>query len=251
MKKTTYFLSAMLMVACFTRPASAQFEGKINYVSYEYSENGTEEKKDEFSLYITPDRILLQGENKYDFMGSIKTEGVLVRMDFQDFVFLTGDDQALRISKADIISMMTMFGSEEDKEELVSEGESIDYKRTGETKKIQGYLCEKFAFQNEDDENEQTIIWMTKEIDVNWGMLAEPWGGSADSMIESFPMDIVFKEKYFPIQVEGYKDGQLKGKLEATEINNSPVARAMVQIPSGVEVLGLWEFMSRYKPEGN
>ncbi|MDZ7683141.1 MAG: hypothetical protein U5J63_15900 [Fodinibius sp.] len=112
MKKAKYYLSAMLMVACFTQPATAQFEGKISFSSYDYSAQGTEEKQDEFTMFLTPDRILLQGDKKYDFMGSIQTEGVLVRLDFQDFVFLTGGEKALKISKTDITSMMKMFDNE-------------------------------------------------------------------------------------------------------------------------------------------
>ncbi|MDZ7772133.1 MAG: hypothetical protein U5K31_05240 [Balneolaceae bacterium] len=41
-----------------------------------------------------------------------QTEGVLVRLDFEDFVFLTGNDMALTISKADITSFTRMFGEE-------------------------------------------------------------------------------------------------------------------------------------------
>lgn len=244
MKKATYFLSAVLLVACFTQPAAAQFEGKITYSSYEYSSEGTEEKQDEFTMFVTPDRILLQGEKKYDFMGSIQTEGVLVRLDFEDFVFLTGDEKALKISKSDITSMMNMFDNgQSTSKEVADKGEDINYERTGERADIKGYECEKFIFRDKDEENEHTEVWMTKDLQMNWGMLAEPWSGSAEAMISSFPMDLVFKEKYFPVKVDVFRNDKMVSRLEATDINASAIAKAMVQVPSGVQVLNFQDYL--------
>jgi hypothetical protein len=244
MKKAKYYLSAMLMVACFTQPATAQFEGKITFSSYDYSAQGTEEKQDEFTMFLTPDRILLQGDKKYDFMGSIQTEGVLVRLDFQDFVFLTGGEKALKISKTDITSMMNMFdnGGRKSKE-VADKSEDIDYERTNETATIKGYACEKFVFYDEENENDHTEVWMTKDLDVNWGMLAESWSGNAEAIISSLPTDLVFQEKYFPLKVEVFQNDKLTSRMEATDVSESSIARAMVQVPSGVEVLNFQDYL--------
>lgn len=243
MKKAIYHITALLIVACFAQPANAQFEGKILFSSYEYSSEGTEEANDEFTLFITPDRILLQGEKKYELMGSIQSEGVLVRLDFEDFVFLTGDEQALKISKSDVTSMMNMFGDGQSSSDVAEEGEGINFERTNESQTIKGYKCEKFIFRDEDEENEHSEVWMTKELKVNWGMLAEPWSGSAAAVIQSLPMDLVFKKNYFPVKVEMFRNNKLVSKVEATEINESAIARAMVQIPSGVKVLGFQDYL--------
>lgn len=243
MKKATHYLSAMLMVACFTQPASAQFEGKISFNSYEYSADGTQQQDDEFTMFITPDRILLQGDKKYEFMGSIQTEGVLVRLDFQDFVFLTGDKKALKISKSDITSMMNMFSNGDPSSEVADKSEDIDYERTNETATIKGYNCEKFIFRDEDNPNEHTEVWMTKDLQMNWGMLAEPWGGGAGAIVESLPTNLIFKEKYFPLKVDAFENNKLVSTLEATEVNSSPIAKAMVQVPSGVQVLSFQDYL--------
>ena len=63
-------------------PALAQFEGTVRYSSYEIKNGNQKESQDQFVMHVTPDRIMLQGENKYDFIGNIKTEGVLIRLDF-------------------------------------------------------------------------------------------------------------------------------------------------------------------------
>ena len=244
MKSAKYYVSAMLLVACFTQPATAQFEGKISYNSYDYSSEGAEQKQDAFTMYLTPDRILLQGEKEYDFMGSIKTEGVLVRLDFQDFVFLTGDEKALKISKTDITSMMKMFeNGESTSKEMADKGEDINYEKTGEMATIKGYQCEKFIFHDEEEPDARTEVWMTKDLKVNWGMLAESWSGGAEAMISSLPTDLVFKEKYFPLKVEVFNNDKLTSRMEATEINESSIARAMVKVPSGVQVLSFQNYL--------
>ena len=250
MKKASYYLSAIVMVACFTQPATAQFEGQISFTSYEYSAEGTEQKQDEFTMFLTPDRILLQGDKKYEFMGSIQTEGVLVRLDFEDFVFLTGDKKALKISKSDITSMMSMFNNGSSSEsEAVEKGEDINYERTNETNTIKGYHCEKFIFRDEENENEYSEVWMTKELNVNWGMLAEPWSGSAQAIVNSLPMDLIFKEKYFPVKMDFFRNNKMVSRMEATEISQSSVARAMVQVPSGVQVLSFQDYLFQQMSE--
>lgn len=231
------------MVACFTQPVSAQFEGKISFSSYEYSANGNEEKQDEFTLFITPDRILLQGDNKYNFMGSIQTEGVLVRLDFQDFVFLTGDEKALKISKSDITSMMNMFNNGSTGTEVAAKSEDLNFEKTSERETINGYVCEKFIFREKDNPDEHTEVWMTKDLNMNWGMLAEPWSGSAANIVENLPTDLVFKEKYFPLKVEAFRNGKQVSALRATEVSTSPVAQAMVKVPQGVQVLSFQDYL--------
>ena len=244
MKKAKYFVSAMLMVACFTQPATAQFEGDITFKSQKHAGQSSD-KNEPFTLYITPERIMLQGEKKYNFMESIETEGVLVRLDKEDFVFLTGKDKALKITKTDITSLMNLFGNGQDVSQK-AENVSINQERTGETKTIQGYEAEKFIFRDKgSDKNEYFAVWMTKEIEVNWGMLAEPWGNDADQIISStdFPVDLIFKEKYFPLRFENYKSGELESVLEATEVNKGPVNSDLVMVPSDVAVLNMQNYL--------
>ncbi|HKK44808.1 MAG TPA: DUF4412 domain-containing protein [Balneolaceae bacterium] len=242
MKNVLYCLSALLLVVSFSQSAYAQFEGKISFNSYDYSADGSPQKQDEFTMYVTPDRILLQGNKDYKVMGSIRTEGILVRLDFKDFVFLTGDSKVLKISKSDITSMMNMFGDDNDSSS--NGADDVDYDKTGETKTINGYKCQKFIFHDKDHENKKTVVWMTKDIDINWGMLAEPWGNNADEMISGgLPTDIIFKKKYFPLKAESYENDKLVSMLEASQVQKSSIAKAMVQVPSGVKVLSFQDYL--------
>ncbi|MDX1585867.1 MAG: hypothetical protein R3222_03950 [Balneolaceae bacterium] len=241
MKKQSSLFFTLLLLFLTTEYAQAQFEGKVVYNSYEL-QSGERVNSDRFTMFVTPERILLQGDNSYDFMGNIKTEGVLVRLDFEDFVFLTGKDKALKISKMDITSMMNLFGGNSN-DRKASDTE-INYEKTRERETINGYESEKFIFADEEHKNDYVAVWMTRDIKFNWGMLAEPWGNDVEGMISGdFPISLIFEEGYFPLRIESFQDGVMKTVTEAEEINESSIARAMVQIPSGVSVLSLQNYL--------
>lgn len=241
MKKQSSLFFTLLLLFLTTEYAHAQFEGKVVYNSYELK-SGEKINKDRFTMFVTPDRILLQGDNSYDFMGNIRTEGVLVRLDFEDFVFLTGKDKALKISKVDITSMMNLFGGDSNNQSGTDT--DINYEKTGERETINGFDSEKFIFTDQEHEGDYVSVWMTRDLKFNWGMLAEPWGDDVEGMISGdFPISLIFEEGYFPLRIESYQDGELKTVTEADEINESSIARAMVQIPTGVSVLSLQNYL--------
>src|SRR5699024_950943 len=129
----------------------------------------------------------------------------------------------------------------------------ITQKRTGETKTIQDYEAEKFIFKDKDgDENKKFVVWMTQDIDVNWGMLAEPWGNNADKLISSsdFPVDLIFTDKYFPLRFESYENDELKTVLESTEVNKTDIDPARVEVPAGVTVLSMQNYLFQKMSEG-
>ncbi len=243
MKKFIYPLLLTIITVLLTAGISrAQFEGRILYDSYEIDASGARQKGDQFTMHITPERILLQGENRYSFVGSIQTEGVLVRLDYEDFIFLTGSAEVLKISKADIVAMMNMFGG--------GNGEDIEpdvnYRHTGENKTIKGYRCEKFVFTDKENPAYTSEIWMTKGVNINWGMLAEPWGDKTEKMLgEDIPFKLIFEEGYLPLVVESYDNGNLTSIMEATEISETSIAKALVQIPSGVKMLSFQDYLFR------
>lgn len=249
MKKPISLLFAFVFFAVVVQTSQAQFEGKIQYSSYEVSSDGDKDKTDDFTVYVTKDRIMLQGSNKYQFMGSIETEGVLVRLDYEDFVFLAGSENAMKISKDDITSMMKMFGNDSGNSRDLEQTE-INYEATGEKESILGYGAEKFIFRDSEGKGRHSVVWMTKEVDINWGMLAEPWGSSAEAQFGSeIPTDLLFKEKYFPLKMENYKNGKLEEVTEVTDLSRTSVARAMVQIPSGVKVLSFQDYLFKKMSE--
>lgn len=221
-------------------PVFGQFEGKIVFDRREAG-NSTGENDDVITMFITPERILLQGQNSYNVLGNIKSEGILVRLDHEDFVFLTGKNEVLRISKNDITSLMNFF-TDGDTDETANPG--VEMEKLTETREIRGYSCTKFKFTDTDDPGDYLIAWMTKDIPVNWGMLGESWSETSAGLLGSdLPFDTIFKEGNFPVRIEAYENGTLQEITEAVEISESGIARAMVQIPPGVKVLSFQDYL--------
>lgn len=239
-----YFVSALvLFFTAGLSSAEAQFEGQIVFDSYDVESDGSRKQSDQFILYVTSDRILLDGSNEYNVIGSIKTEGVLVRLDFEDFVFLNGDETALKISRQDITSMMGMF-SNGNSGNRADRDHKVNYRKTGETRVIKGYTSEKFVFSDEDNPDAHAVVWMTDDLDINWGMLSEKWGNSElDVLADDLSFNLIFQEGYFPLALEAYESGKLREITEAVQVSESSIARAMVQVPTGIKVLSFQDYL--------
>lgn len=231
-----------LLLFCFSLSQGfAQFEGKIVFNNYDIESGSREKGDDSFTMYITPDRMLVQGENSYNVQGNFKTEGLLIRHKERDFVFLTGDKTAMKITKEGITSFMNMFGDDTDQDVKKAESD-FNYTRTGESKNISGYNAEKFVFTS-DDSDDKVEVWMTKGLDINWGILAEPWGDNLQFITsDELPFNLIFEEGYFPVAWHQYEDGELTESIEA-EISSSPVASSVVEIASDIKVVSLQDYI--------
>lgn len=241
---TWLFLAALMMNLLPLTNAQAQFQGKIVFESKTVEGGQAGDRQDDrFILYVTPDRILLQGDNSYKIGGSIQTEGVLIRQDYKDFVFLTGDEQALKISKKDIDTMLNFIGDGESG----SFGENeppVDLERKDEERMITGYRTQKFIFRDREDPQDYLVLWMTQDIRINWGMLAEPWGNSSKGLtVSDFPFYSIFNDGYFPLRIEAYESSTLVEVTEAVGVDESSIARAMVQLPQGTKVLSFQDYL--------
>ena len=234
------FLGVML----FTLPAFAQFEGQVSMKVYGEDENGNPETS-EFSLYTTKDRIALKGDKPYSFMdGSYDASGILIRNDKEDFVVMMGQDEALQFTKEEVeglFQMLTMMGDDEEME--VESDINADFIYTNKTKTILGYECTELLVRDTENGNSLSI-WLTAGIDINWGMLAEPWKNVPTNMQKSANRATQeFKSKNFPMQIEATEKGETQTIFEVTSVQKSSIARAMVEVPAGVSLVGLGEII--------
>jgi len=239
-------LLLILMVAIAAPSAYAQFEGQITYEHYHLNaSNGNKTDDGHMNLYITPNRILVNDLDNYS-MGPIQSKGVLIRLDSKDFVFLTGDNQALQISKAQVVSMYNMMQGMSGSNGNNYHKPNIDVIETGEHKTIDGYKCRKVTVKDNENPNEQTDLWLTEDLDINWGMLTQPWSAGNQSLFPgSLPLQKLLSKGSLPLKVEHFVDGKLSDVIETSNINKNQVARAMVQIPAGVEVLSFQDYLMR------
>lgn len=244
MKKSVYLLVAFCLITAMPATLLAQFEGKIKYSTFDV-ENGVNESDDEFTVYFALNRIFLEGDRSYD-VRNFQTEGILVRMDMEDVVFFTGDEAALKVSKADVDAMKQLFGKESG--DSGKESNDFSFNRTGKTQTIHGLDCEQFVFRDEDDPEKYTEVWMTKDLETDLSSLVR----SAETFFdgEDIPMGLL-AQGYFPLKASFYNDNKLSGYLEAVEVNETSTARAKVEVPAGVKVFNFQQYLfQRFSQSG-
>jgi len=101
--------------------------------------------------------------------------------------------------------------------------------KTGETKKILGYECEKFLFDQDGSKGES---WMTKELGA-FMFFTESHQGMADWQKE------ILNEGYFPLQVTEYSNGKVESSYVVTEVTPKELSSDMFAIPSSYQKLDM------------
>jgi hypothetical protein len=242
--KLKKILFAFLMAAMMgiSSQAFAQFEGQITMKLNSEVSPGKYEAN-EMNLYATGNRIFLQGDQSVSFSDDLDASGLLIRNDKKDFIVLMGENKGLQFTKEELEGFFQMAGMMAGENSDVDVDSNTDYRYTDRTKTIMGYECAELLIENTQSNNSMSI-WLTSGIDINWGMLAEPWKNIPESMRESSSrLTQEFKSKNFPMLIEVNEKGNKETVFEVTNVNKSSIAKAMVEIPSGVNLMGLQEFI--------
>ncbi|MEX0724022.1 MAG: hypothetical protein WD053_09095 [Gracilimonas sp.] len=247
MNKGRLLLSTLILVmSAFSTAVYAQFEGQISMNLYN-QENGQTEVS-ELNLYATADRIMIKGEEDFDLMDQMSSDGVLIRNDRKDFVIMTGNNQALQVTKVEIEGLVDMMASWSGDS---SGGSSSDkpktkYSFSDRTKEINGFEAAEMVVQDAENPEKHLSVWLTPDIDINWGMLGEKWNNmpaDIDAEINGMTQEVIFKGKNFPMMIEAV-DGDKRTKImEVNSVNRSSVAKAMVEVPSGVTLMSFKDFV--------
>lgn len=237
--KKILFGFAMLGLMAISTNVYAQFEGQVTMKLY--SENNGVPQTSEMNLYATANRIILKGDQAVSFSEDFDASGLLIRNDKKDFVVLMGENKGLQFTKEELEGFFQMAGMMGDDNPEVNS--DTDFRYTNRTRTINGYECSELLIDNDEDKN-SVSIWLTSGIDINWGMLAEPWKNVPESMRNSSSrLTQEFKSKNFPMLIEVNEKGETETVFEVTNVNKSSVAKAMVEIPSGVNLIGLQELI--------
>ncbi|MDR9418843.1 hypothetical protein [Gracilimonas sp.] len=251
--KRVSVLTLLFFVTLFcSSNAYAQFEGQIMMNLYS-NDNGKQEVST-LNLFATADRIMLKGEDNYNFMDQVSTDGLLIRNDIKDFIIMTGNDQALQVTKKEIEGLVEMFSSWGGSSSSSGTNGTPDnrYRFSDETREILGHQAAEMIIENDEDPNKYLSVWLTPEIDINWGMLAEKWNNmpaDIDKELNGMSQEIIFKRKNFPLLIEAV-DGNKRVKIMETQnVNRSNVAKAMVEIPSGVTLMSFKDYVFKMMME--
>lgn len=242
--KIKKILFSLVLVGLMAVPTSiyAQFEGQITMKTY--GENNGVPQTSELNLYATSNRIIMKGDESMSVVDGFDASGLLIRNDKKDFIVMMGENKALQFTKEELegfFQMAGMMGGDSNDKTTVSSNTEFTY--TNKTRKILGYDCTELLIES--DENESSMsVWLTAGIDINWGMLAEPWKNVPEGMRSSSSrLTQEFKSKNFPMLVEVHEKGSTEMVMEVTNVNKSSIAKAMVEIPSGVNLIGLQELI--------
>jgi len=236
----------LLLTLCFLPGiVSAQFEGQILFRAYE--PDIIENTYREMEFTATEQRIQMKSDNHYKVFAGLDANTFLVRNDKNDFVFISGDSDALRISRDDVDGLSNLIQRIQGSSN--SEIQQFDWdgqlEQTGETKNILGYNTEQIKVYQQDS-NSYISVWLTEDIKINWGILQDTWHLSMAGFVDiDLPIEVFMNRNSFPLMIEYYEDGHLATLVEATRINRGRVDQEVVEIPGGVKMMGITELMMR------
>lgn len=238
MKKISIILSLIFL---FTLPSNllAQFEGVISFTLVDLNKPMEQSR---FELTASGQRLFIKSDNELNVMRGLDTNGLLVRSDLSDFVFMSKENTALKVKKSDIDGLITMLGMADKK----NTGQNFDWKNriqtTGNKKELSGFDAEEFVLSG--DEGETVSIWLTEEIKINWGLLNDVWHSSGSGFFgEDIPIELVMNNNSFPMLVEFKKDGEVKARASVSSVSTSYFNKNILEIPSNAEMIGLTDLM--------
>jgi hypothetical protein len=242
--KALLSLTILLLIG-WTQPVNAQFEGSITLT---HRVADSDHSEGSITLLINKNRMKiadLESVGGYQAVGGVNSKGILVRLDKRDFVFMTDDQTALKISKDQLVSMYAMMnsmnaytGSETQKTP------EFNFEKTGQTRDIQGYRAEEFLITSSDQPGISYHAWVTSDLNINWGMLAENWGeGTASLFPNDIPLNKLIDRGGLPILVERKRDGRLLDWVECSTIDAQRVSVDQMSLPRGVRIMSLQDLM--------
>ena len=227
------------------------FEGEITVTQTSKSETS------DIKVYLSPARIKIEGGSKkvdVKMLGTDDVSSVLIRLDNEDFVMFSSDlgNSALKVSKLDIENMMNMvknmaknFGGEN--AEVKKDTPEVTIKRTKETKSIAGYSTTKLIVKSQENPNEETHVWITKDLNVNLGMLTNGW-----EFLDTFSSGSAtwLRQGEFPMSVQSYNNGSVISEIQVSKVKKGKVNPDFLSVPDGVQLMSLQDMIMK-KMMGN
>ena len=253
MRSSHFFNSTFFsfLIACvFVIPSQtthAQFNGVIDM--HFYSTNDKEVKDTSLvQMYVTNERILIKGaEDERLTSGSYEASGLLIRQDQKDFVLMMGNNQALQLTKSEIegfFSMIsTVFGIEQPSPSEMEENKT-NIEVTGRVSTINGYTSKEIRI-TEADEDGFMSVWTTSKLNMNWGLLAEPWLNSPEWLRDATDrITLEFQTNSIPVLITWTTtEGETSTIYELVRAEKSAIAKAMVELPSNYQLLGFSDWI--------
>lgn len=242
----TFILMTLFISTILSTAIQAQFNGILDIQLYIKNDVGITDTS-LIHMYVTPERILMQGAEEESIKsGNYEASGLLIRQDQRDFVLMMGKNQALKLTKSEIESFFTMistiFGIEEPTSQGLTESKS-SVVITGRVENINGYPSKEIRITDADGSGYATI-WTTTKLDMDWGLLKEPWLNSPNWLRDATDRaTIEFQSKSVPVLMTWTSDGGTFTFYELIRAEKTAVAKAMVELPSNYQLLGFSDWI--------
>lgn len=224
--------------------AFAQFEGEISF-RVTNPDQQTEQPV-QMDMTFTENRIFVDSNVSMDVMAGLSANGVLVRHDKEDFVIITNQNEGLQVAKSDLETLIKLINQMQGRQQKMSskpfpwEDRLVE---TGEEKEIHGYNTQQFILKGERDE-EYVSVWLTDEINVDWGLLSDAWYAIGSKQIDQeVPIEIVMNNQSFPLLIESYRNEQIIFKAESISVDENSFDRSKTSLSPNLKLIGLTDLM--------
>ncbi|TVR30711.1 MAG: hypothetical protein EA390_07675 [Balneolaceae bacterium] len=244
MKRILLSILISICLSALPQYVQAQFEGQIDFLIHNYQDGNQEVTN--LDMTFAKDRIYLGSQSTLDVMSGLSTNGILVRNDHQDFVFMTGHNEALKVAKSDIDGLVNLINRVQGKaepEEKTPFRWDEKVVETGNTKTINGYQTREFVLKS-DENNGSVSVWLTDQIKVNWGLLNEVWHTTGSKQLgEEIPIELVMNRNSFPLLIEAFEDDIIVLRAESVVVNTRNFDRSKIELSSDLKMLGFADLM--------
>lgn len=196
MVKKILLLALILFVANGIKSQTKEFEGNIIFKGEFYDDSSDE------NITLTMN-YLIKGKKFKAEIGTAEGNNILISDGVKTYMIIPQLKQYMDL---------TEFDDTEEIEETATE-EELNQAKTGETKEILGFKCEKYSFKDDEDVTE---VWVSKELG-SFMFVATP----AEKAIIN---NKHFKDGFFPLEINIIdKDGNVNGKVYAVKIEKKKV----------------------------
>jgi len=233
----------LLVMTVAVMPLSAQqyFTGSFSAVitSVEDGELNT------IQVVASPERLLLSGLGEVvaavpASMPGMSAERLLIRMDQQDMVFLSGEPTALRMQMQEITAAMNLMAGM-NRQSQNSQQDLVEVRETRETQRINGFTARKWEIHSKENDN-AVHVWISEDFRVNLAMFASVWKMMTTNESLSGIADML-QGGQTPLLVELLNgDGKVQYRAEMTDIRRG-VDAGVFEVPDGVRLMTLQDMI--------
>lgn len=228
--------------------AWAQYEGTFRLSVYNISEDNAEQTLvNRFHFTATPNRILFRDVNgirTLDAMMGMPVKRILLRNDRQDFAFI-GDQQAVTLAKQQLVALSNMMKSMQQQGGQTIQPNNPEFvlRETSEKKEINGYQTTKWVAET-DEVAIYYNIWITNDININWGMLSESWLTDI-GLFQGFPDQDWMSDNQTPVLIERYDNYKLSEVVQFDQFKEGAVADSEVSMPANLPTLTFQQLLMK------